>query len=253
MISIITINFNNVSGLQATIESVLQQIDFVHEYIIIDGGSTDGSKNLLEQISHPKVHWISESDKGIYEAMNKGWRKATGTYCLFLNSGDFLYQQDVLQKVSHYLQGGADIIYGNLYAFDEKQSWISEFLEPPSLYYFSYYFLPHPSTFFKKSLLESLDGYKEHYKIISDWLFYVEACIRGASFQHIPLTISSFYMQGLSSGSNLGNQEKERVLAYELRFLKNDFEHFKRLRQFDTSSVTRLAKKLSDLKIHYFK
>lgn len=253
MISIITINYNNLEGLKKTIESVLSQTHQVKEYIIIDGGSTDGSVNYLEQLNHPAIQWISEKDHGIYAAMNKGWQKATGEYCLFLNSGDFLYAKDIIEQVQPFLQTHADIVFGDLHAFDENQEWISEFTEPPSLYYFSYYFLPHPASFFKRSLLEQLHGYNDQYKIISDWLFYVEALVAGAKFSRIPITISSFYMKGLSSSSSLGNEEKERVLQKELSFLAKDFEHFKRLRQFDTSSVTRLAKKISDLKIHYFK
>ncbi|MDR2910496.1 MAG: glycosyltransferase [Bacteroidales bacterium] len=89
-LSIITINLNNVAGLQKTIESVVKQTFTDYEYIVIDGGSTDGSADIIKQHANKITYWVSEPDKGIYNAMNKGIRVAKGEYCLFLNSGDWL-------------------------------------------------------------------------------------------------------------------------------------------------------------------
>ena len=89
-ISIITINYNNKSGLEKTIESVLQQTYDNIEYLVIDGNSTDGSKDVIKKYKHRISYWVSEPDSGIYNAMNKGGTKATGDYLLFLNSGDVL-------------------------------------------------------------------------------------------------------------------------------------------------------------------
>ena len=97
-LSIITINFNNHDGLQKTINSVIAQTWKDFEWIIIDGGSTDGSKNLIEQYDKYITYWISESDKGIYNAMNKGIKIARGDYLQFLNSGDYFYNEKVIEK-----------------------------------------------------------------------------------------------------------------------------------------------------------
>ena len=96
-LSIITINLNNKNGLSETISSVIAQTFTDYEYIIIDGQSTDGSLEVIKQNANHINQWISENDHGIYNAMNKGLNLAKGEYCLFLNSGDSLYDSDVLQ------------------------------------------------------------------------------------------------------------------------------------------------------------
>ena len=98
-ISIITVVFNNKVGLEATIQSVINQTYNDIEYIIIDGGSEDGTKEILEQYSSNINYWVSENDNGIYHAMNKGAAKASGSYLLFLNAADVLADNKVIEKV----------------------------------------------------------------------------------------------------------------------------------------------------------
>ena len=95
--SIITVNYNNKEGLRKTIESVISQTFRDFEYIVIDGGSSDGSAELLKEYSDKITYWVSEPDKGIYNGMNKGIAKATGDYLNFMNSGDCFYDQQVLK------------------------------------------------------------------------------------------------------------------------------------------------------------
>ena len=116
-LSIITVNLNNCDGLQKTIDSVVSQTFKDFEWIVIDGGSTDGSKELIEQYADHFTYWVSEPDKGIYNAMNKGIRVAKGDYLQFLNSGDYLYDRTTLEKCL-LPQNNADVIYGNLYLTD---------------------------------------------------------------------------------------------------------------------------------------
>ena len=89
-LSIITINYNNCSGLEKTIQSVIKQSFTDYEWIVVDGGSTDGSKELLEKYQNHFAFWVSEPDNGIYHAMNKEMQKATGDFCLYINSDDYL-------------------------------------------------------------------------------------------------------------------------------------------------------------------
>ena len=111
--SIITINLNNSTGLEKTIQSVTTQLFSDFEFIIIDGGSTDNSIDVIKKYESEITSWVSEKDNGIYDAQNKGIAKANGTYCLFLNSGDYLFSKDALKKVfdSNLTE---DIVYGNI-------------------------------------------------------------------------------------------------------------------------------------------
>ena len=108
--SIITINYNNSKGLRHTIESVINQTYRDYEFIIIDGGSTDNSVDIIKEYQRNITYWVSERDNGIYNAMNKGVKIARGEYLSFINSGDMLYDPKVLENSLPYLQ--ADIIHG---------------------------------------------------------------------------------------------------------------------------------------------
>ena len=98
--SIITVNYNNRDGLRATIESVVNQTYRDYEFIVIDGGSTDGSTDVLKEFDDKITYWVSEPDKGIYNGMNKGIAKATGDYLNFMNSGDCFYNEKVLELLN---------------------------------------------------------------------------------------------------------------------------------------------------------
>src|ERR1035437_1992947 len=123
-LTIITINYNNASGLKKTMESVFNQTSKEFEYIVIDGASTDNSVKVIQQFNNSTIHdftWISEHDSGIYNAMNKGICKAKGEYIQFLNSGDCLFANDVTMRMLEFLSSpasrefiGADILYGNM-------------------------------------------------------------------------------------------------------------------------------------------
>jgi glycosyltransferase involved in cell wall biosynthesis len=95
-LSVITINYNNCDGLRKTIESVVSQTFTDFEYIIIDGGSTDGSVDVIKEYAGRIDYWVSERDRGCYHAMNKGVKVAQGEYVIFMNSGDSFYTNDVI-------------------------------------------------------------------------------------------------------------------------------------------------------------
>ena len=136
-ISIITINYNDKVGLKKTIESVINQTWRDFEFIVIDGGSTDGGKEILEQNSDKIDYWVSESDNGIFNAMNKGIKVATGDYLLFLNSGDWFYSSNVISDVEKIIDGSVDIYYGNAVFKFEKKDKIVEYDERISFEFFT--------------------------------------------------------------------------------------------------------------------
>lgn len=233
-ISVITINYNNVNGLRKTILSVLEQQGVEVEYIIIDGGSTDGSAELPLNYANSISKYLSEKDGGVYDAMNKGIKYATGEYCIFLNSGDTFSSPLVIRTiVDSMAKEEADIYYGNIQnTLPDGTFTVQKFPAIISLMHFSYSYLGHPSTIIRRELLIKMGGYSLKYRIISDWLFFVQALIQGARFKYIDLIISVFEVNGLSGNLVLLEKEHKEVLDNELFFLKEDFRYFAEYRVF---------------------
>lgn len=233
LITIITINYNNASGLKETIRSVVSQTYNEYEYIIIDGASTDESRDIIKEYQHSIDFWCSEKDLGIYNAMNKGIQKSTGKYLLFLNSGDVLNDYAVLSDVCFFLKD-KDILYGDLIFIDENQS-ETIFIYPDSLTvdYFLERSLGHPATFIRRELFSAY-LYTENLRVVSDWEFFVKKIVlEGCSYQHIKRTISKFDTTGVSSLSTECNRERELVLKQlfspMLREYIQEAEQLKRL------------------------
>jgi len=201
-ISVITINYNEKEGLRKTIQSVVGQTYADIEYIVIDGGSTDGSKELIETYQDKIHYWISEPDSGIYNAMNKGIRAATGDYLLFMNSGDCFFEQDTVSKAEKLMVDDYGIYYGDLIYFNKRKKKYEDWIFPNklSLGFFIENSLPHQGSFIKRSLFESISMYNENLKIASDWEFFIVAiCIERVSYKHIGIVISEYDFTGISS------------------------------------------------------
>ena len=207
-LSIITINYNNKDGLQKTIDSVISQSFTDFEWIIIDGGSTDGGKELIEQYNDKISYWVSEPDKGIYNAMNKGIKVANGEYCLFLNSGDLFYNPDVLDKVNA-CGWNADIISGRVLNIDNGQP-LHYGYNDDVVKKLLVETLNHQGSFIRKSLFDSY-RYREDYEIVSDWLAWMHWLLEeNCSLEYINVIVAYQEMNGISSGRNYANVIKER-------------------------------------------
>lgn len=225
-LSIITVNLNNRDGLQKTIDSVVSQTFRDFEWIVIDGGSTDGSKELIEQYADHVAYWVSEPDKGIYNAMNKGIKVAKGDYLQFLNSGDWLCDEKALERFfSHGFT--ADVAYGNLYLSGEdglEELCYSDIL---SLKFFLKQTLCHNATFIKRVLLlENL--YDENLKIVSDWKFFLIQLLNNKDFQYINEFVIVYDMSGISSvNGELAVREMTDIVAVTIP--KAMLQDFKRM------------------------
>ena len=192
------------------------------DYIIVDGGSEDGSYEMITQYAHVLYGWVSEHDRGIYHAMNKGIEMAKSNYILFLNSGDFLVDQDTLGNVVPQL-GSSDIVYGNL-RYKHKGSYKDHIY--PTRLTFSYFInnsIGHPGAFIKKDLFEKIGSYDENMTICADWAFFIRAIgLFKASYLHIPITVAVFHTDGIS---NLP-QNRQIMIDEKMAVLKNDFSFF---------------------------
>jgi len=212
-LSIITVNLNNREGLLKTIDSVLAQTFRDFEWIVIDGGSSDGSRELIEEHASHFSYWVSEPDDGIYNAMNKGMAHASGEYCHFLNSGDCLAGEEVLEEVMAYF-GVDGILYGDV-DIEYKSGEIKniQYPEKMSLGFLYNRGICHQASFIKRSLFDG-NPYDESLKISSDWAFFIKQAIIGTQFMHIPKTICRYGLGGISDiNFDCAQQERERITA----------------------------------------
>lgn len=215
-LSIITINYNNAKGLQKTIESVVSQNYKNIEYIIIDGGSKDNSVDVIKEHEDIISYWVSERDSGIYNAMNKGIQKATGEYLLFLNSGDSLVCETVLEQLIKGEKGDTDLVYGDLIrTFSDGTQ---DFVEMPDFITVDRMMtqtLCHPVTLIHSRLFQEFGLYDERLKIVADWAFFFKVIVHGnATQKHKKVTVANFMMDGLSSlpeSRSKINEEKDWV------------------------------------------
>ena len=230
-LSIVTINYNNAQVLRKTLASVMAQTYQNIEHIIIDGGSTDGSVDIIkeyvrnvERMNELKsegiqVVWSSEPDKGIYNAINKGIVKATGNYIQILNSGDLLISDDIIERMMAVLADYdyPELLYGNAVdIYDGKR--ISSH-GPDIEYSLRQLFngtYPHNSSFFRRELFsgDRYGLYDESLKIVSDWKWYLQAIGLGdVKPIYVDVDVSLFDVTGISSTNiELDKEERHKVL-----------------------------------------
>ena len=256
LLSIITINYNNAEGLRKTMESVLKQTSKDFEYIVVDGGSSDTSCQVIYQqlavdssneqlasyveVNGIKVRWVSEKDSGIYNAMNKGICMAKGEYVQFLNSGDLLAANDVTEKMLRHLQNiykgnksivEIPILYGNMLkpykgrilkdnGFAGRQPTMLDFYNGT---------LNHSSTYIKRSLFDKYGLYDESLKIVSDWKWYLQVIgFNRIQITYLDINVTIFDMTGISSvNSSLDIAERRKVLEESLTLsILSDYDQY---------------------------
>ncbi len=221
--SIITINFNNKEGLRHTINSVTGQTYKDIEYIIIDGGSTDGSVDVIKEYSDKIFYWISEPDKGRYNAMNKGIKQATGDYLNFMNSGDTFHSHTVLEDITNIIRQ-EDIITGGFY---DREHGINHIIKPQEVTLLTMLkeTFNHQATFYKKELFKNR-LYDEKYVIQADAKFNIESVvINNCSIKITDYIIADYDFNGISSNKKMVFAERARMLEelFPTRILK-DYE-----------------------------
>ena len=217
-VSVITINYNNAEGLEQTIQSVVNQQFSDFEYIVIDGGSNDGSKQILQKYSDKITYWISEPDKGIYEAMKKGIVKSKGEYLHFLNSGDIYADNDVLFNVFQNKEYSDPLLRGIQICNDKNGvfRWYNHGDRDITLYDLYTDTMQHQATFIKRTLFDKYGLYDERYKIVSDWKFFLQAILGDETSFYLGIDIVIFDMTGMSNNPELHDlMYKERYAVFD--------------------------------------
>ena len=232
-LSIITINYNHKEGLLKTIKSVVNQTYHDIEYIVIDGGSTDGSVDVVKQYEDSISYWISEPDCGIYNAMNKGVAKATGEYCLFLNSGDSLHGTDsILEFVSKL--SGEDLLMGRVMCIPSGRIAWDDISYPLTM--LDFYLggpVPHQACLIRRALFNK-HLYDEELRIVSDWKFFLQVIVQDqCSYKIVDTVVSDFEEGGISSNRQKCNIEREKVLRELLSYaILMDYKRFENGRNY---------------------
>ena len=243
-LSVITINYNNIEGLSRTIESVRNQTQKGFEYIVVDGGSTDGSKELIEKYGSLINCWCSERDGGIYPAINKGARMATGKYCLFLNSGDTFYSDTTVDEIlKQSLE--SDFVEGCIEVNGEIHKPYSNYTLNTYIYKCNNF---HQASLIKREMILR-NPYDEKLKIAADLKFNIQnIVINNCSFSTIPTIISHYENNGRSTYVN-HNEEIDSIIADLIppRIWK-DYREDAVFYEFPSKYVTPLLKKISNMR-----
>ncbi|MEK6546889.1 MAG: glycosyltransferase family 2 protein [Bacteroidota bacterium] len=204
-VSIITVSFNAASTLKQTIESVLAQ-DYPNiEYWVIDGGSTDGTKELLESYGS-RIHYISEPDRGIYDAFNKGLARVTGEFVGVIGADDFYPTPDVIRSVvDTFDREQVDSVYGDLQFIDPEslkvvRQWKAGAYKQSSWLWG--WMPPHPAFFVKRSVYEQFGYYQTHYTCAGDYEWMLRALYKhGISVAYLPKLLMTMRTGGTSTAS----------------------------------------------------
>lgn len=245
-LSIVTVNYNNAEGLERTIKSVVSQTFRDFEFIIIDGGSTDSSTEVIKQYEAQIDFWVSEKDGGIYPGMNKGLRKSKGEYVNFMNSGDCFHTPDVLEKIFA-LNTNADIITGTHVGSPHPN--VGKYgITMLDLYTGA---IDHQASFIRRALALN-HPYDEKFKIVSDWKFFIEALINdNCSFYYTDLVVVDVDMTGISNTNyELNRNEREAVLKELLpKRIIEDYKYLGSIHPDVLSISSRISKSQSIRKI----
>lgn len=206
LFSIITAVYNNKNEILGALNSVHSQKDVQIEHIVMDGGSTDGTTELIQQAGMDRVIFDSSKDKGIYDAINKGIQKASGDIIGILHSDDFFTNDLILKEIESYFLDGFDVVYGDLdYVYKENTSkifrkWIANLWDPFQLRLG--WMPPHPTIFLKKNVYEEIGNYDLDYKISADYDLILRVFINNKyKIAYLPKTLVKMRVGGASNRS----------------------------------------------------
>ena len=243
LVSIVTIVYNGEKHLEQTIKSVLNQTYSKIEYIIIDGGSTDKSPEIIKKHSNSIAYWISEKDNGVSDAFNKGISKASGDIIGLINADDW-YEETAVEKVINTIEDN-DVAYGNLrYWKNERKDMI---VEGSHIYLNREMTLNHPTVFIKSYCYKKLGGFNKDYKYAMDYELLVRLLVNNCSFIHIPFTIANMRWEGISD-------KQWRNACLEVLLIKNKYwpekKNENKIYYYKQINAIKLSKFLHKIRFH---
>jgi glycosyltransferase involved in cell wall biosynthesis len=227
-ISVVTITYNSAATLRDTIESVLAQEYKNVEYLIIDGGSTDETIDIIGSYSDDRIKWISEPDKGIYDAMSKGKRMATGNVVGVLNSDDFYPDNQVLNRVAQaFTNETVDAVYGDLKYVDYQnvsritRNWVSGIYDREN--FLRGWMPPHPTFFLRKAAFEKYGYYNPDFKSAGDYELMLRMLfknnLKALYIPHVQVTMRAGGVSNSSIKNRIRANQEDRQ-AWKLNGIK---------------------------------
>lgn len=228
--SVITVTYNAAAVLEDTIQSVITQTYHHVEYIIVDGGSTDGTLDIVAQYRDRIATVVSEPDKGLYDAMNKGMRLATGDYLCFLNAGDSFHEDDTLQSIAHSLTGSAlpDVIYGQTELVDSEGHFVRmrRLNAPEHLNWKSFrqgMLVCHQAFFAKRALAEPYDL---RYRFSADFDWCIRVMKRAHTLHNTHLTLIDYLEEGMTTRNRRASlRERFRIMVKHYGWVSTVLHH----------------------------
>jgi glycosyltransferase involved in cell wall biosynthesis len=227
LLSVITIVYNNVSDIERTIQSVINQTYEPIEYIIIDGGSMDGTVDIIKKYEDKVSYWVSEKDKGIYDAMNKGLKAAKGDYVLFINSGDEIYDSSTVEKVFS-SSPNADIYYGETEMYDENWESLGKrrHAVPDKFTWKSFKYgmsISHQAIYIKRSITIP---YNEKYQLSADIDWILTAAKKAITIVNVQGYVAKYLVGGISKKRHRQSlKERFKIFSTYYGFIPNLFNH----------------------------
>ena len=214
LVSVVTVVRNGVNSIEQTIQSVLAQAFDNIEYIIVDGGSTDGTVDIIRKYGDKITYWVSEPDNGIYDAMNKGIALATGDWIIFMNAGDLFYRDDVVATIFGRGEVTADIFYGDHeVVYDSNHSTIKKADRVKNLW--KGMMFCHQSSFVKTALMKR-HNFNTQYKIAADFEVLYSLFLSGCIFHYTGIVIASVAADGLSGENTLQTVKEQWMVVRSL-------------------------------------
>lgn len=226
-LSVITIVYNNVVAIERTMLSVLNQTYSNIEYIVIDGASNDGTTDIITKYKNKLAVFVSEQDRGIYDAMNKGLALATGDYVLFMNSGDEIYAPETVTDIFASAPSG-DIYYGETEMYDVNWKSLGQrrHRAPEHFDWHSFKFgmnVSHQAIYIKRSLTEPYDL---QYKYSSDIDWIIKAAKKSSNIVNTHLYVAKYLVGGMSKQKHLASlKERFKILSHYYGFIPNVLNH----------------------------
>lgn len=225
VVTVVTVALNAGDGLKATMESVFEQTYPTIEYIVIDGGSTDGSVEFIKSRSDRLAFWTSEGDRGIYDGMNKAIARACGGWVIFMNAGDGFASPTVIAEVMEAVSEDTDFLYGDVEAMSGR-GWVRVRARPLEVMWQRISF-SHQSLFARTELMKA-SPFNLTFDVIADYAFYFTHYCEGRRFQYAPLTVARIAPAGYSEKKLWRRTfERWRIVRRHRRAIDTDLFYLK--------------------------